>query len=165
YHLCRCQGPEPGAGAVSPCAEERADPHRLGGGDRGRQPAGRQHDHRDRVRLARPRPAGGREHLPAQLPARAGGGAVLRGDLCAAELRRRPSLYRPQPEGEAVSLSADVPESVAAAEARAAESLFRRNLQGFLANRLAVGAALVVALFVLVALAAPLIAPHDPNET
>ncbi len=64
-----------------------------------------------------------------------------------------------------MSLSADVPESVAAAEARAAESLFRRNLQGFLANRLAVGAALVVALFVLVALAAPLIAPHDPNET
>lgn len=64
-----------------------------------------------------------------------------------------------------MSLSADAPEPVAAAQVRAAESLFRRNLQGFLGNRLAVGAGLVVAIFVLVALFAPLIAPHDPAET
>lgn len=45
------------------------------------------------------------------------------------------------------------------------ESLFARKLQVFAANRLAVVAALVVLGFVLMAIFAPLLAPHDPTET
>lgn len=45
------------------------------------------------------------------------------------------------------------------------ESIFRRNLASFAANRLAVASAVVVVLFVLMAIFAPWIAPHDPNET
>jgi peptide/nickel transport system permease protein len=52
-----------------PRAEERADPDGNRRRHRDRLAAGRQHDRRDGVRLARPRPAGGREHLRAQLPA------------------------------------------------------------------------------------------------
>ena len=48
---------------------------------------------------------------------------------------------------------------------RPAESIFRQNLRNFAQNRLAVGSAVVVLLFVLAAIFAPLIAPHDPNET
>lgn len=44
-------------------------------------------------------------------------------------------------------------------------SPFFQNLQIFMANRLAFGSALVVLLFVIMAVAAPLIAPHDPYET
>lgn len=56
-----------------------------------------------------------------------------------------------------MTLAADIP-------ARA-ESIFRQNLRNFARNRLAVGSAIVVVLFVLMAVFAPLIAPHDPNET
>ncbi len=42
---------------------------------------------------------------------------------------------------------------------------FRRSLRTFLRNRFAVGAVAVVLLFVLMAICAPWIAPHDPNET
>ena len=48
---------------------------------------------------------------------------------------------------------------------RAADSIFRQNLRNFAGNRLAVASAVVVVLFVLMAIFAPLIAPHDPNET
>ena len=44
-------------------------------------------------------------------------------------------------------------------------SPLRRNLQSFAANRMALASAVVVLLFVLMALFAPLIAPHDPNAT
>jgi peptide/nickel transport system permease protein/dipeptide transport system permease protein len=44
-------------------------------------------------------------------------------------------------------------------------SPLRRNLQSFAANRMALASAVVVLLFVLTALFAPLIAPHDPNAT
>ena len=53
----------------------------------------------------------------------------------------------------------------ALASTRAADSLFRRNLGEFRRNRLAVASALVVLLFVVMAVAAPLIAPQDPNAT
>ncbi|MCB2117486.1 MAG: ABC transporter permease [Rhodobacteraceae bacterium] len=46
-----------------------------------------------------------------------------------------------------------------------AESIFRQNLRNFSRNRLAVGSAVVVVLFIFMAVFAPLIAPHDPNET
>ena len=46
-----------------------------------------------------------------------------------------------------------------------AESPFARRLQVFLANRTAVFAALVIVAFVLMAIFAPLLAPHDPNKT
>lgn len=46
-----------------------------------------------------------------------------------------------------------------------ASSPFRRNMAVFVENRLAVGSAVVVVLFVIMAIAAPLIAPHDPNAT
>lgn len=46
-----------------------------------------------------------------------------------------------------------------------ADSLFRRNLASFAANRLAMGSAIVVGLFVIMAIFAPLIAPQDPYET
>jgi ABC-type dipeptide/oligopeptide/nickel transport system permease subunit len=49
--------------------------------------------------------------------------------------------------------------------ARPAESIFRQNLRNFTQNKLAVGSTVVVLLFVLAAIFAPLIAPHDPNET
>ena len=52
-----------------------------------------------------------------------------------------------------------------AAAAGAVDSPLRRNLRGFAANRLAVGACGVVAVFVLLAIFAPFIAPHDPYET
>lgn len=45
-----------------------------------------------------------------------------------------------------------------------AESPLALGLARFRENRLAVAALIVVALFVVMALAAPLIAPHDPNE-
>ena len=48
---------------------------------------------------------------------------------------------------------------------RPAESIFRQNLRNFAGNKLAVASAVVVLLFVLAAIFAPLIAPHDPNET
>lgn len=44
-------------------------------------------------------------------------------------------------------------------------SLFRRNLQVFAENRLAVASAGLVLVFVLTAIFAPWIVPHDPNET
>lgn len=53
----------------------------------------------------------------------------------------------------------------AAATPPAATSIFRRNMGDFAANRLALASAAVVVLFVVMALAAPLIAPHDPNAT
>lgn len=43
------------------------------------------------------------------------------------------------------------------------ESVAAANLRGFLANRTAVVASGVVALFALIAIAAPLLAPHDPH--
>lgn len=51
------------------------------------------------------------------------------------------------------------------AEPAVADSIFRRNLASFRQNRLAMGSALVVLLFVVMAVFAPLIAPQDPNET
>ncbi|MFP1644658.1 ABC transporter permease [Pontitalea aquivivens] len=50
-------------------------------------------------------------------------------------------------------------------QTHAADSLFRRNLAMFAANRLAMASAVVVVLFVVMAIFAPWIAPHDPNET
>lgn len=47
----------------------------------------------------------------------------------------------------------------------AAESLFRRNMAAFIENRLAFGSAIVVVLFVLMAIFAPWIAPNDPYAT
>jgi ABC-type dipeptide/oligopeptide/nickel transport system permease subunit len=47
---------------------------------------------------------------------------------------------------------------------RAVETPLRRSLRHFLANRMALGAAIVVLLFLVLAVAAPLIAPHDPYE-
>ncbi|MBS0125989.1 ABC transporter permease [Thetidibacter halocola] len=55
--------------------------------------------------------------------------------------------------------------ALAPTSAPAADSLFRRNLREFRRNRLAVASALVVLLFVVMAVAAPLIAPQDPNAT
>ena len=45
------------------------------------------------------------------------------------------------------------------------ESLLARNLRLFAANRLALAALLVVLAFIVMALAAPWLAPHDPNQT
>lgn len=50
-------------------------------------------------------------------------------------------------------------------QGQAADSIFRRNLQNFAQNRLAMGSAVLVVLFVLMAVFAPFVAPHDPNET
>lgn len=55
--------------------------------------------------------------------------------------------------------------TVAADPVRPPESIFRQNLRNFGRNRLAVASAVVVVVFVLLAIFAPLIAPHDPNET
>ena len=55
-----------------------------------------------------------------------------------------------------------------AAPAMAADqgkSLFKRNLENFTENRLALASAVLVLIFVLMAIFAPWIAPHDPNET
>jgi len=52
-----------------------------------------------------------------------------------------------------------------AATPTAADSIFRRNLASFMGNRLALASAVVVALFVLMAIFAPLVAPQDPYET
>ena len=57
-----------------------------------------------------------------------------------------------------MSLIVDIPQ-------QAENSIFRRNLRNFAQNRLAMGSAIVVLLFVAMAIFAPLIAPHDPNET
>ncbi|MDO9640303.1 MAG: ABC transporter permease [Pseudotabrizicola sp.] len=46
-----------------------------------------------------------------------------------------------------------------------ADSLFRRNLRDFRRNRLAMASVIVVLIFVIMTVAAPLIAPHDPNQT
>lgn len=47
----------------------------------------------------------------------------------------------------------------------AVDSLFRRNLRQFSSNRLAMASVIVVLVFVVMAVAAPLIAPQDPNAT
>ncbi len=52
----------------------------------------------------------------------------------------------------------------ATSRARSSESLFRRNLRLFARSKLSLGSAAVVFLFILMAVAAPLFAPHDPNE-
>lgn len=44
-------------------------------------------------------------------------------------------------------------------------SIFQRNMKRFAANRLAMTSAAIVLLFVVLAVFAPLLAPHDPNET
>jgi len=46
-----------------------------------------------------------------------------------------------------------------------ADSIFRRNLATFARNRLAFGSAILVLIFVAMALLAPWVAPQDPNET
>ena len=51
------------------------------------------------------------------------------------------------------------------APAERPDSPLRRNLRSFAANRLAMASAVVVALCVLMAVFAPLVAPHDPAET
>ena len=45
------------------------------------------------------------------------------------------------------------------------ESSFRRNIRLFLSSRMSTISAAVVLAFVVLAVAAPLIAPHDPSET
>ena len=53
-----------------------------------------------------------------------------------------------------------------AADGRIAdESPFRRNIRLFLSNRLSTVSAAVVLAFMVLAVATPLFAPHDPNET
>ncbi|WP_372839781.1 ABC transporter permease [Phaeovulum sp.] len=52
-----------------------------------------------------------------------------------------------------------------AAATPAADTIFRRNLASFMANRLAMAAAVVVVLFVVMAAFAPWLAPQDPYET
>lgn len=44
-------------------------------------------------------------------------------------------------------------------------SPFVRNMQSFAANRMALVSAVIVLAFLVMAVAAPLVAPHDPNET
>ncbi|MFC7705441.1 ABC transporter permease [Plastorhodobacter daqingensis] len=51
------------------------------------------------------------------------------------------------------------------APAPQADSLFRRNLREFRSNRLGMASVIVVLIFVIMAVAAPLVAPQDPNET
>lgn len=48
---------------------------------------------------------------------------------------------------------------------RPPETIFQQNLRNFMRNRLAVASSAVVILFILLAIFAPLIAPHDPNAT
>jgi ABC-type dipeptide/oligopeptide/nickel transport system permease subunit len=63
--------------------------------------------------------------------------------------------------------SAPSPGAPAADGGRSArtQSPFWRNMRTFADNRLALVSAIVVLLFIVLALAAPLIAPHDPNAT
>lgn len=58
-----------------------------------------------------------------------------------------------------------VAEQIPEVHLSAADSIFRRNLRTFVENRLGFGSAIVVLLFVLMAIFAPLIAPHDPYAT
>src|SRR3546814_16982299 len=51
------------------------------------------------------------------------------------------------------------------AAAARSESLFARNLWLFAGSRLSLASAAVVLAFLVMAVAAPLIAPHDPYET
>ena len=162
HRLRRGQGPVPRAHPVPPRAQERADPDRDGRGARDRLAARRQHDRRDGVRLAGPRPARGREHLRPQLPARAGGGAALCAHLCAPEFRRRHSLHVLNPRVRPVSaLLVGGP-----CRRRGAESPLPADLRQFLrtgwplaCDRHRARASCCVAIF------APLVAPHDPYES
>ena len=97
----------------------------------------------------------------AQLSARSGGGAALRGDLRAAQLRSRRHLHPPEPEGGAVS-AIPAPASLVAAEPA---SPGRMGLRNFVSNRMSLVSAVVVVLIVLIAAAAPWTAPHDPYDT
>ena len=62
-------------------------------------------------------------------------------------------------------MSAAAENSAAMAAGRSEASPFMRNMQVFASNRMALASAIVVLLFVLMAIFAPLVAPHDPNET
>lgn len=59
----------------------------------------------------------------------------------------------------------DAPGGAAGAAAKPPLSPLALALRRFLSNRLAAAGAVVVVLFVLMAVFAPLVAPHDPNET
>lgn len=48
---------------------------------------------------------------------------------------------------------------------QANDSPFRRNMRLFFSSRLSTASTLIVLLFVVLALTAPLVVPHDPNET
>ncbi|ADZ72236.1 ABC transporter permease [Polymorphum gilvum] len=62
-------------------------------------------------------------------------------------------------------MSAVTDDALPAAERNGQDSPFLRNLHNFARNRLAVVAAVLVLVFVVMAVFAPLIAPQDPNET
>ena len=61
--------------------------------------------------------------------------------------------------------AADTSAAPAGAAVGEGDSIFRRNLRTFAQNRLALGSAILVVLFVLMAIFAPWIAPHDPAAT
>src|SRR5262249_33822063 len=115
-------------------------------------PARRQHDRRDRVRLARPWPPGGGKYFPAQLSVGAGCRAALRSDLCADQLGGRSAVHGAKSARAAVSLPL---RSVIATPAKAGGRNLGRDCFATLAMT-GVAAFLVMALF------APWMAPHDP---
>src|SRR5690606_28982158 len=91
----------------------------------------------------------------------AGRRAVHRHRLHRDEPDRRRALYRHQSEAaHRMSAVAVVP-----VEAEAVGPRRSRVVAKFLRNRSAVAGALIVALFVVLAVFAPLIAPYDPNRT
>src|SRR3990172_4554056 len=91
------QGAVGAAGRVAARATEHADPARHGGGPPDRRAAERDGGDRDRVRVARRRPARRAGGVPAGLPARAGRGVRPGDDLRRRELPRRCDLPVPRP--------------------------------------------------------------------
>ena len=151
HHLRRRQGSAAPSHPVSPCAEKRAGTRRQRRCDRDRRHARRQHDRGDHLLLARRRPSRRRGHFRPQLSARSGRRPALRRLLRPPELRRRPALSRSQPARRRMSAS------LALSPGTLAVRHFRRD-------PLAFGCALFLLAVAIIAITAPVIAPHDPAD-
>src|SRR5262245_13553421 len=160
------QGAEANDRALQACAEECHHSGGVAGGRAVRLHAGRLDRHRDHLPDQRARlPRLGID--PAQGPAdHAGDRAGAVGDLCAADAVRRPleCLSRPATEGGVMAEIGMPRAGIASAEEILAPSpgaLLRRRI--FHHWGLLIGGTILIVI-VLMALLAPLVAPHDPYD-
>ena len=120
--------------------------------------------HGDHLLLARGRPDHLRVHQPPRLRHDTGRGPLRRRPLRPHKPPRRRTLRGPRPQGEVIkwqrrSAQQDVAAEPADVKTRSRWQDFRRT---FFSNRLALIGLIIISIFILVAIFAPLVAPYDP---